>query len=113
MKCRHCGLSLEHSFVDLGFAPPQTPTCRPRTCVTRRCTTRCALRFATSAGWYKPRVTPALRNYSAPTISPGGVFNNQDPAFVKQLTRLIPTGRMARVDEYRAAIQFLCSDASS
>jgi SAM-dependent methyltransferase len=22
MKCRHCGLTLEHSFVDLGFAPP-------------------------------------------------------------------------------------------
>ena len=46
-------------------------------------------------------------------ISPGGVFNNQDPAFVEKLTRLIPMGRMAGVDEYRAAIQFLCSDASS
>lgn len=46
-------------------------------------------------------------------ISPGGVFNNQDPAFVERLTRLIPMGRMANVDEYRAAIQFLCSDASS
>jgi NAD(P)-dependent dehydrogenase (short-subunit alcohol dehydrogenase family) len=46
-------------------------------------------------------------------ISPGGVFNNQDPAFVKKLTRLIPMGRMAEVDEYCAAIQFLCSDASS
>jgi NAD(P)-dependent dehydrogenase (short-subunit alcohol dehydrogenase family) len=46
-------------------------------------------------------------------ISPGGVFNNQDPAFVEKLTRLIPMGRMARVDEYRAAVQFLCSDASS
>ncbi|MDX3967606.1 MAG: SDR family oxidoreductase [Bradyrhizobium sp.] len=46
-------------------------------------------------------------------ISPGGVFNNQDPAFVEQLTRLIPMGRMADVDEYRAAVQFLCSDASN
>lgn len=46
-------------------------------------------------------------------ISPGGVFNNQDPAFVERLTRLIPMGRMAEVDEYRAAVQFLCSDASS
>ncbi|MBR0757022.1 SDR family oxidoreductase [Bradyrhizobium jicamae] len=46
-------------------------------------------------------------------ISPGGVFNNQDPAFVERLTRLIPMGRMAHVDEYRSAIQFLCSDASS
>jgi NAD(P)-dependent dehydrogenase (short-subunit alcohol dehydrogenase family) len=46
-------------------------------------------------------------------ISPGGVFNNQDPVFVERLTRLIPMGRMADVDEYRAAVQFLCSDASS
>ncbi|MBH5388116.1 SDR family oxidoreductase [Bradyrhizobium diversitatis] len=46
-------------------------------------------------------------------ISPGGVFNNQDPAFVERLTRLIPMARMADVDEYRAAVQFLCSDASS
>lgn len=46
-------------------------------------------------------------------ISPGGVFNNQDPAFVERLTRLIPMGRMADVEEYRAAVQFLCSDASS
>ena len=46
-------------------------------------------------------------------ISPGGVFNNQDPAFVERLTRLIPMGRMADVDESRAAVQFLCSDASS
>jgi NAD(P)-dependent dehydrogenase (short-subunit alcohol dehydrogenase family) len=46
-------------------------------------------------------------------ISPGGVFNNQDAAFVEKLTRLIPMGRMAQVDEYRSAIQFLCSDASS
>ena len=22
MKCRHCGAPVEHSFVDLGFAPP-------------------------------------------------------------------------------------------
>ena len=46
-------------------------------------------------------------------ISPGGIFNDQDPAFVEKLTKLIPMGRMAHVDEYRAAVQFLCSDASS
>jgi NAD(P)-dependent dehydrogenase (short-subunit alcohol dehydrogenase family) len=46
-------------------------------------------------------------------ISPGGVFNNQDPVFVEKLARLIPMGRMAHVDEYRSAVQFLCSDASS
>ena len=46
-------------------------------------------------------------------ISPGGVFNNQNPEFIKRLSQLIPLGRMANKDEYRGAIQFLCSDASS
>ena len=46
-------------------------------------------------------------------LSPGGVFNNQDEEFVNRLNNLIPLGRMARKDEYRSAIQFLCSDASS
>lgn len=47
------------------------------------------------------------------SISPGGVYNNQDPDFVKMLVDRIPLGRMAKKDEYRAAVQFLCSDASS
>ena len=55
----------------------------------------------------------ADRGVRVNAISPGGVFNNQDPAFVERLTRLIPMGRMADVEEYRAAVQFLCSDASS
>lgn len=55
----------------------------------------------------------ADRGVRVNAISPGGVFNNQDPAFVERLTRLIPMGRMAEADEYRAAVQFLCSDASS
>lgn len=46
-------------------------------------------------------------------ISPGGVYNNQPEAFVQRLTNLIPLGRMANVDEYQAAIIYLCSDASS
>ena len=46
-------------------------------------------------------------------LSPGGIFNGQGEDFVKQLSRLIPLGRMAGSDEYRAAVQFLCSDASS
>jgi len=46
-------------------------------------------------------------------LSPGGVFNGQNFEFVQRLTNLIPLGRMANRDEYRAAVQFLCSDASS
>jgi NAD(P)-dependent dehydrogenase (short-subunit alcohol dehydrogenase family) len=46
-------------------------------------------------------------------ISPGGVYNNQPDDFVERLTKLIPLGRMANVNEYQAAILFLCSDASS
>jgi NAD(P)-dependent dehydrogenase (short-subunit alcohol dehydrogenase family) len=46
-------------------------------------------------------------------LSPGGVYEEQDPEFVKNISGLIPLGRMAHVDEYRSAIQFLCSDASS
>jgi NAD(P)-dependent dehydrogenase (short-subunit alcohol dehydrogenase family) len=46
-------------------------------------------------------------------LSPGGVFNGQGDDFVRRLCTLIPLGRMAQCDEYRAAVQFLCSDASS
>jgi NAD(P)-dependent dehydrogenase (short-subunit alcohol dehydrogenase family) len=46
-------------------------------------------------------------------LSPGGVFENHSPDFVKKLTNLIPMGRMATESEYYGAVQFLCSDASS
>ncbi len=48
----------------------------------------------------------------ANSLSPGGVFNNQDEEFLKRIKTLVPMGRMAEVDEYRSAVQFLCSDAS-
>ena len=46
-------------------------------------------------------------------ISPGGVYSGHDPQFVKNLTYRIPLGRMAEADEYKGAILFLVSDASS
>ncbi|MDQ6678107.1 MAG: SDR family oxidoreductase [Acidobacteriota bacterium] len=46
-------------------------------------------------------------------ISPGGVSNGQPEEFVTRLSKLIPLGRMAQVDEYQGAVLFLCSDASS
>jgi NAD(P)-dependent dehydrogenase (short-subunit alcohol dehydrogenase family) len=55
----------------------------------------------------------ADRGVRVNSISPGGVAADQDEAFVKRLTNLIPMGRMARDDEYKAAVAFLVSDASS
>lgn len=46
-------------------------------------------------------------------LSPGGVYTSQPDEFVAKLSNLIPLGRMAKADEYRAAVQFLCSEASS
>jgi NAD(P)-dependent dehydrogenase (short-subunit alcohol dehydrogenase family) len=55
----------------------------------------------------------AEKNVRANALSPGGVHTSQPEDFVQRLSNLIPLGRMARRDEYRAAVQFLCSDASS
>lgn len=46
-------------------------------------------------------------------ISPGGVYSGQPEEFVQRLSKLIPLGRMADIDEYQGAVLFLCSDASS
>jgi len=46
-------------------------------------------------------------------LCPGGVENGQDPQFLQRIAKLIPLGRMARVNEYQGALVFLCSDASS
>ncbi len=46
-------------------------------------------------------------------LCPGGVYDGQPDQFVQRLTNLIPMGRMAERGEYKAAIVFLCSDASA
>ncbi len=55
----------------------------------------------------------ANKGVRANALSPGGVFNGQGELFVQRLEALIPMERMAKRDEYRAAVQFLCSDASA
>lgn len=55
----------------------------------------------------------AERGVRANALSPGGVFDGQGEEFVKRLISLIPLGHMASRDDYRGAVQFLCSDASS
>jgi NAD(P)-dependent dehydrogenase (short-subunit alcohol dehydrogenase family) len=49
----------------------------------------------------------------ANALAPGGIFHGHEDGFVDRLTNLIPMGRMANLDEYEAAIVFLCSNASS
>ena len=55
----------------------------------------------------------ALQNVRCNALSPGGVYTDQPETFVDRLSELIPMGRMANLGEYRGAIQFLCSEASS
>lgn len=47
------------------------------------------------------------------TLSPGSIENEQDAEFLTNLRSRIPLGRLANVEEYKGAIQFLASDASS
>lgn len=54
----------------------------------------------------------AAQGVRANALCPGGVENGQDPQFLQRIASRIPMGRMARIDEYRGAICFLCSDAS-
>jgi NAD(P)-dependent dehydrogenase (short-subunit alcohol dehydrogenase family) len=46
-------------------------------------------------------------------LSPGGIFVNQNSNFVDKISKRIPMGRMAHSYEYREAIIFLASEASS
>lgn len=55
----------------------------------------------------------ADRGIRVNALCPGGIANGQDEAFVKKLAALIPLGRMANPGEYKAAVLFLISDASS
>lgn len=47
------------------------------------------------------------------TLTPSGIYNNQDERFMKEYLKLMPMGRMAKPDEMNGSVVFLASDASS
>lgn len=47
------------------------------------------------------------------SVSPGGVEADQSSDFLQRVSNLIPLGRLAKQDEYKATIVYLLSDASS
>ena len=55
----------------------------------------------------------AKYNIRANSISPGGIFDNQAPAFVEKYSRKTPLGRMGNPEDIAGAVVFLASDASS
>ncbi len=59
--------------------------------------------FASRFGPYSVRVN---------SISPGGLFENQDPKFVERYNRRTFLGRMANGDDIKGPVVFLASDAS-
>ena len=52
-------------------------------------------------------------NIRVNTVSPGGIFDNQNEAFVKNYTHQTPLKRMGKPEDIASTILFLASEASS
>jgi NAD(P)-dependent dehydrogenase (short-subunit alcohol dehydrogenase family) len=52
-------------------------------------------------------------NVRVNAVSPAGVYRDHDPGFVRQFASRIMLGRMAVENEFKGAVAFLASDASS
>tara|TARA_B000000532_G_C18782141_1_gene368770 strand:- start:105 stop:878 length:774 start_codon:yes stop_codon:yes gene_type:complete len=46
-------------------------------------------------------------------ICPGGVEDGQNKKFIKKISKLIPNGRMAKINDYDGLLLYLLSDSSS
>jgi NAD(P)-dependent dehydrogenase (short-subunit alcohol dehydrogenase family) len=59
--------------------------------------------------WLSSQLAPQVRVNS---ISPGGIFRNQEKEFVQRYQSKTPLGRMATEDDLKGAIAYLASDLS-
>jgi NAD(P)-dependent dehydrogenase (short-subunit alcohol dehydrogenase family) len=55
----------------------------------------------------------AKRGVRVNCLTPHGVFNNHEHAFIERFNRLSPMGRLMTADEITGAVLYLASDASS
>mgnify|MGYP003998506917 CR=1 FL=1 len=55
----------------------------------------------------------ADKNVRCNALCPGGVENGQPDDFLREVSKRIPMGRMANVDEYQGTLLWMLSDASS
>lgn len=54
----------------------------------------------------------AKKNIRCNSISPGGIFNNQEKNFLTKIEKLIPLSRMAELDDISGSLVYLLSDSS-
>jgi NAD(P)-dependent dehydrogenase (short-subunit alcohol dehydrogenase family) len=47
------------------------------------------------------------------SVSPGGIFANQNEQFLKNYTKKVPAGRLANNDDIKGVVVFLASQASA
>jgi len=60
--------------------------------------------------WLSTTLAPQIR---ANSISPGGIYRNQNKKFVNKYQDKVPLQRMAKENDFKGIIAFLASDASS
>ena len=53
------------------------------------------------------------KNLRINSISPGGIYNNQDAKFIKKYIKKVPLGRMGNPEDISPSVIFLLSDNSS